>query len=239
MDLEKIIIDEVKKLTKHIDLLSRNPNGATEFKDKLDSNLLYYYEADAKLIYLYELLKTLSIKYEEHLITCDFSEQPEKCSTNRFYIKCKFFAEQEIRTLNPFTEYSILRPNINSDLLKANLLELKEYPDAAKLYQSALDKLNESRYERNLLDDLRLCLEIIIKKKLNNNKSIENQNENLGEYLKEKGISKELTNMLIKLLDYFTKYHNTYIKHNDHVKEKEIDFTINLTAAFINIILMK
>ena len=40
--------------------------------------------------------------------------------------------------------------------------------------------------------------------------------------------------MYITLIDYFSKYQNDYIKHNDNVKKEEIDFMLNLTGAFIS-----
>jgi hypothetical protein len=43
--------------------------------------------------------------------------------------------------------------------------------------------------------------------------------------------------MFRTLLDYFSKYQNEYVKHNDQVKKEEIDFMVNLSSAFINFIL--
>jgi len=88
-------------------------------------------------------------------------------------------------------------------------------------------------FTRNLLDDLRLSLELLLKGIFKNSKSLENQIELLGEYLKEKGGSKELTNMFVKLVDYYSKYQNTYVKHDDAVIEEEIEFIFEITSSFM------
>lgn len=66
-----------------------------------------------------------------------------------------------------------------------------------------------------------------------NSKSLENQIELLGEYLKGKGGSKELTNMFVKLVDYYSKYQNTYVKHDDAGIEEEIEFIFEITSSFM------
>jgi hypothetical protein len=61
----------------------------------------------------------------------------------------------------------------------------------------------------------------------------ENQLALLGPFLKQKGDSPELTNMFQKLLEYYAKYQNTYVKHNDAVIEEEIEIVFEITASFM------
>jgi hypothetical protein len=234
MNAETIIKDEAANFSRLIENFEREHNGAQEFKSELTTALYDYYENLDKLIFIYEVARQIDIKYDKHLERCQHKSEPDKCPINLYYFKCKFFAEQEIRSLNPSFEYSILRPNINSDLLKQNIVALKDFPEAAKLFQTAMDKLNECRFERNLLDDLRLSLEVLLKSLLKNNKSLENQIDSIGDFLKQSGTSKEVVNMFRTLTDYFSKYQNAYVKHNDHIKENEVDLLVNLTSAFIN-----
>ena len=100
-----------------------------------------------------------------------------------------------------------------------------------------MDKLNEEKYERNLLDDLRLMLETFLKAILQNNKRLETQKEDLGKYLEARNISVEVRNMFVTLKDYFSKYQNEYVKHNDSVNKVEIEFMINLTSTFASFLL--
>jgi hypothetical protein len=85
----------------------------------------------------------------------------------------------------------------------------------------------------NLLDDLRLALELLLKALLGNDKSIENQIPFLGEFIKKRGGSPELANMFVKLVDYYTKYQNTYVKHDDGVIDEEVEFVFELTSSFM------
>jgi hypothetical protein len=43
--------------------------------------------------------------------------------------------------------------------------------------------------------------------------------------------------MFIKQLDYFTKYHNTYIKHDDSVIDAEIEIIFEFTCSFMKFLL--
>jgi len=106
---------------------------------------------------------------------------------------------------------------VDKSLLDATNTWLTDYPDSKKIFEQAMVKLENRIFERNLLDDLRLSLELLIKAVLGNNKSIENQLADLGRFFRKKSISKELNNMIVKLINYFAKYQNTYVKHNDNV----------------------
>src|SRR5436190_23394752 len=97
---------------------------------------------------------------------------------------------------------------MQTELIKETKHWLEKYPDAYKEYLSALKKFDNKIYERNLLDDLRLSLELLLKNILHNTKSLENQVSDLGIYLKGKSISAEVINMFNKLLDYYVKYQN-------------------------------
>lgn len=110
---------------------------------------------------------------------------------------------------------------------------LGNYPAVQKLYNEAIEKYKQRIYQRNVLDDMRLSLETFLKEVLGNQKSLENQLADVGKYQKDKGLSPEFINMFNRLLDYYSKYQNNYVKHNDAVKPQEIDFTIHLTTLFM------
>lgn len=114
---------------------------------------------------------------------------------------------------------------------------LEGYPESYKLYQNALIKYGNKVFERNLLDDIRLSLELLLKNILNNNKSLEKQNSELGAFLKIKNTSNELRNMTTTLLTYYSQYQNSYVKHNDLVNEAEIDFVIEITSVVMKLLI--
>jgi len=239
MDRDFVIKEQTKHLIHVMRIYERKPNGHLEFKRDLENELLNFYDPIDKLTFLYEIHKSLNARMDEHFPDCDHKNDPENCSIHSFCLKALFFLEQEIGNLNPDFDFTFLRPNLNSNLLKDNLVGLIDFPEAAKLYQSALNKLNEDKNERNLLDDLRLSLEVLLKKLLNNYKSIEKQKTEIGPFLKSKDVSTEVRNMFITLLDYYSIYQNNYVKHNDLVKRDEIDLIVNLTGAFINFMIKK
>ena len=110
---------------------------------------------------------------------------------------------------------------------------LEGYEPSFRLYANAEEKYRGGVFSRNLLDDLRLSLESLLKHVLQNSKSLENQISPVGSLLAAKGGSPELRNMFMKLLDHYTKYQNTYVKHDDAVIEEEIEIVFELTSSFI------
>ena len=114
---------------------------------------------------------------------------------------------------------------------------LKNYSGSYKLYVSAINKYEKREFPRNVLDDLRLSLEILLKELFNNKKSLENQLSEIGNYQKSRGATNEITNLFQKLIEYYAKYQNNNVKHNDNVKENEIAFIIELTNTFLKYLL--
>lgn len=122
---------------------------------------------------------------------------------------------------------------VSKELVEETRHWLGSFPDAASLYDQALGKYRSGIFERNVLDDLRLALEVLLRGVLGNTKSLENQIAPLGDYVKSKGGSPEFGNMFVKLVEYFTKYQNRYVKHNDGVIEDEVEFMIEITSSFM------
>jgi len=110
---------------------------------------------------------------------------------------------------------------------------LKAYPGSLKLFEQAAVKLKHRQLDRNLLDDLRLSLELLLKDALDNSKSLENQLAEVGNLVKTSGGSKEFSNMFGKLLEYYSKYQNEHVKHSDSVVPSEIEFMFEITSAFM------
>jgi hypothetical protein len=126
---------------------------------------------------------------------------------------------------------------INESLIEETKHWLEEYPDVLKIYNEALEKWANNIHQRNLLDDIRLSVELLLKGILGNQKSMENQQKELGDFISEKGASKELNNMFLKLVDYFGKYNNTYVKHNDNVNDNEIEIIVEIASSFMKFLI--
>jgi hypothetical protein len=80
---------------------------------------------------------------------------------------------------------------------------------------------------------LRLALEKLLQALLGNRRSLENQIAALGGFIKTRGGSAELANMFVTLVDYYSKYQNTYVKHDDAVLEEEVEFVFEITSSFM------
>ncbi|HDZ61706.1 MAG TPA: hypothetical protein ENH40_00995 [Nitrospirae bacterium] len=127
--------------------------------------------------------------------------------------------------------------SIDTVLIEQTRHWLSNFPDSLQLYETALTKLENKLFLRNLLDDIRLSLEKLTQSLLHNSKSLENQTTSLGQFLKKNGCSKELSNMFRILIDYYTKYQNTYVKHDDAVIESEIEIMFEMTCAFMRFLI--
>jgi hypothetical protein len=126
-----------------------------------------------------------------------------------------------------------LGSSVNEDLVEQTKHWLDPFPEVRKLYNQALDKHKNGVFVRNLLDDLRLALEKLVQAVIGNDRSLEKQLSDLGGFIKLKGGSTELRNMFVTLIDYYTKYQNSYVKHDDAVNEQEVDLMIELTSSFM------
>ena len=178
---------------------------------------------------LYENLMAFSPMQQYRIIKelCDHPSFPAVPSAERKELKIRLV-----------TRYSHLDPKdtpseINETIIEETKHWLDGFPDALSLYCQALEKYEHGVFKRNLLDDLRLSLEKLLRNIFHNDKSLENQVSFVGAYIKSNGGSTELSNMFVKLLDYYAKYNNTYVKHDDAVIEEELEFIFEITSSFM------
>lgn len=123
------------------------------------------------------------------------------------------------------------------ELVQETIHWLSQYPRSLKVYNEALVKYHNRIYERNVLDDMRLAFELLLKELLENGKSLENQIAEIGQLLKGSNVSKELRNMFNSLINYYKDYQNTYIKHDDNVNVNEIEYMIELTSLMMKFLI--
>lgn len=169
---------------------------------------------------------------------------------------CAFNEEQQVMIINELCDLPRFENNEEAKKLKIKLnsryshddeftdvttektiKELSDYEKPLKKYKEALEKYEKGIYERNVLDDMRLSLELLLKEILNNNKSLENQISNLGKILKANSVSTEISTLFHSVFDFYTRYNNTYVKHNDLVKQNEMELIINQTSILIQFLI--
>ncbi len=123
--------------------------------------------------------------------------------------------------------------DVHRTLLTETRHWLSNYSEVRKLFDESLLKHDQGIFKRNTLDDLRLALEILVRQIFENHKALENQIAQVGQFVKRHGGSSQLANMFERLVDCYTKYQNTYVKHDDAVITAEIEFIFELTASFM------
>ncbi|WP_456105321.1 hypothetical protein [Prevotella sp.] len=136
-----------------------------------------------------------------------------------------------------FRDYSTLAPvgEIEEEIIGEPSHWLEIYHDAFLHYNKSYRKYksHDAQLVRNTLDDARLALELLLKAILGNEKSLENQKSKLGEFIAQKGGTKEFSNMFRLLLNHYSNYQNNRIKHNENIAEAEITFIFELTTVFM------
>ena len=111
---------------------------------------------------------------------------------------------------------------------------LEQYPSAYKHYISAKEKYEKGVYTRNVLDDMRLSLELLLKNILKNNMPLEKQKEFIGKYLKDKGSSSEVRNLFQTVLYYYMCYQNNHVKHNEDLLDNDVRTILSQTLLLMD-----
>jgi len=226
-------------ITHAASILGDTHNGL-KGQEILDKTSLYAFEFDVQLPhseYPFGMInKRTALK--ENIEAFTPSQQykiiKELCELEKF----EDYSDAKNLKIKLLTRYSHLadgpdKATVNEILIEETTHWLADYPQALKLYESALTQFENDVFERNTLDDLRLSLELLLHKIFDNNKTLENQIPNLGKHLKNKGASTELRNMFVTLINYYTHYQNSYVKHDDAVIEEEIEFVFEITSSFM------
>jgi hypothetical protein len=191
----------------------------------------YPFEAGNKRTALLDSLKAFSPEQQFQIIE-------ELCEHHCFPVGSPSRNERKKLKVELYTRFGELRANKEVRELDIPLIDetrhwLHEYPKALALLEQAKLKYDAKVFQRSLIDDLRLGLELLLKTVLGNAKSLENQIPLIGAKLKERSVSPQFTNMFHKLLDYYCRYQNDYVKHDDNLPEEEVEFIFELTASFM------
>lgn len=189
----------------------------------------YPFEAGNKRTALRENLRVFPavIQYEIVRSLCDHPQILERNPTGAKKLKLQLVTRYGHLAPSPMTS------EVSEELVEDTRHWLEMFPPVQELYGQALQKYRGGVFERNVLDDLRLALELLLREILANNKSLENQSSSLGAYLKERRGSAEFRNMFMALVRYYANYQNEHVKHNDTVIEDEVEFIIEITSSFM------
>lgn len=166
---------------------------------------------------------------QQYIIIKDLCSEPKICDNEKVKdLKAKLFMQYG-------QKYDDQNCEIKTSSMDISEHWLDKYPRAYKVYKEAIIKLNNGIFNRNLLDDLRLSLELLIKDILHNEQSLENQNRQLSIFLKDCNNSQQAINLINTLLNSYETYHNNTVKHYkeansaENIEEAELNFIVELT----------
>jgi|SRR5690625_4747234 len=191
----------------------------------------------------YPFEKTMIAKrdaFYENLLCFSSEEQYEIIKDIASYLTLNNYEKaKEVKTqlVNRYGHLAMNRTD-NAELIEKTDHWLQEYPEALHYYQTGLTKYKNNVEYRSAADDMRVALEILLKEILNNKKSLEKQKSELGAFLKEKNISREIRNKFVSTLNFYTDFQNSHVKHTDDVEinKLEVEFVVELTSIIIKFI---
>lgn len=130
---------------------------------------------------------------------------------------------------------------MDEGLVNDNLTGLQDYPESLKAFEQALSIYlsgDKPKY-RNLIDNLRVAIEQLLCKVLNNQKSLENQSKELDDWLEKHNVHKQIRNLYGQFLfGPYTALQNDVAKHGDEeLLTDEIEYLIYQTGTFMRLII--
>lgn len=114
---------------------------------------------------------------------------------------------------------------------------LDKYPDVKSLYLKAVKyiELNETQDKRNILDDLRLSIELLLRHIFNNNLPLEKQRDEFTTYITDQDIPDELKGAYQKIFNNYIEYQNKNVKHN--LPTGDLDLQIKTVLNMTNMLM--
>lgn len=110
---------------------------------------------------------------------------------------------------------------------------LSDFPKVYKQYSNAITKFEAGMFNRNILDDMRLALELLVGELLGNHKTLENQKNILGSFIGNHGGSAEISSMWIAVINSYTHFQNNHVKHDENINELEVKYIIEITSVIM------
>jgi tetratricopeptide (TPR) repeat protein len=148
---------------------------------------------------------------------------------------------QMVKTKDEIIFYPKGAPLLDELLIEDVLNGLIKYPDANKAFNDAIRKYKENNPEnnRNLLDDLRVSLEQILRNILKNKTMLEKQTPALTKWLEAKNINEQTIKNVCSLhIISYTNLQNEAVKHKIGIfTPPEIEYLIYQTGLFLRFLI--
>lgn len=115
---------------------------------------------------------------------------------------------------------------------------LKDYPKAKKQLSEALKIFITKENYRDVVDKTRLSLELFLTQLLNNEKSLENQKDEILRYFGNL-LDENFKKMFLEILNYYQRLNNNRAKHcksnGKEFKDYEVEFLFYLVGNFLQL----
>ncbi len=115
-----------------------------------------------------------------------------------------------------------------------NMLEI--YPESNSIYLKALSFYDLGGIERDVIDNMRLALEVLFKKILGNDKTLRNNINLILGALKDT-VNPQIRNLVRTNIDIYNRFNDDNVKHNHNVND-ETAFLIEMTSAIMKYVLI-
>ncbi len=129
---------------------------------------------------------------------------------------------------------------LDDGLVSEPLSWLEEYPLSHRAFVKALKEyadLNEDNVS-DVADKFRKALETFLQEFFGKDKNLENLHSVYGDYLKEKGIPKEIRQNFCTVLQMYINYMNSYAKHHDKASINALEYIMYETGNIIRLLVM-
>lgn len=125
-------------------------------------------------------------------------------------------------------------------LVSEPLRWLKQYPDAERAWCKALRNYADANEGNasDVADLFRKALETFFREFFGGNKSLENYKITYGDYLKSKGIPKEISGNFETILQFYTNFMNNYAKHRDATSDRLLEYLMYQTGNIIRLLVL-
>ena len=120
--------------------------------------------------------------------------------------------------------------DFDNSLVSEPLQWLAAYPSAERAWSKALRQYSENNAQNasDVADKFRKALETFFQEFFGGSKSLENYKGEYGDYLKQRGIPKEIAGNFETLLQAYTNYINNFAKHRDATSDKVLEYLMYL-----------
>lgn len=128
---------------------------------------------------------------------------------------------------------------LDQALVSEVLIWLEDYPLSHKAFIKAIKEYSKMKDDNasDVADLFRKSLETFFQEFFNSSKTLENIKSEYGNYMKSKGVPKDLSNNFENLLQSYANFMNGYAKHHDKTNKNVLEYIMYQTGNIIRLVI--